>query len=46
LRKTIAQLNEKHLAMGQEKAEADRQYRILYKQMEKLTQVLDKIKNT
>jgi len=44
LRQTLAQLNERCLFLEQDKQEADKQYRILFKQMEKLTQVLDKLK--
>ncbi|MEQ1528302.1 MAG: cyclic nucleotide-binding domain-containing protein, partial [Methylococcales bacterium] len=46
LRKTLTQLNEKRLKLEQDKEHSDKQYRILYKQMEKLTHVLDKLKNS
>lgn len=45
LRKTLSQLNEKYSKMEQDKDNAEKQYRILHKQMEKLTQVLEKIKS-
>jgi len=46
LRKTIKELNEKYQIQEQDKVLAEKQYRILQKQMEKLTQVLDKLKGS
>ncbi len=44
LRGSNQQLNDKCMRLELDKLEAEKQYRILHKQMEKLTQVLDKLK--
>ena len=44
LKSSNQQLNDKCMRLELDKLEAEKQYRILHKQMEKLTQVLDKLK--
>jgi len=46
LKSTNQQLNDKCIKLELDKQNVEKQYRILHKQMEKLTQVLDKLKGT
>ncbi|MGZ4979564.1 MAG: cyclic nucleotide-binding domain-containing protein [Methylobacter sp.] len=46
LKNTNQQLNDKCIKLELDKQNVEKQYRILHKQMEKLTQVLDKLKGT